>query len=392
MATQNFLPYTRQSISLDDISEASQALTQELITRGPRVEHFEKAMAQYCGAKYGVAFNSGTAALMGACRAAELTAFDRFITTPNSFVATTGAGIACQAAPIFIDIDPTTGNMDLQQLEYNLNTQSSRGRTFILPVHFAGIPVDMEALDRMNKNPDCIIIEDAAHALGSSYANGEKVGSSVWSDMTIFSFHPAKIMTTGEGGMVMTNNDELYHKLKRARNNGIERDPDYMFGEIAPWTYEVHEITGNYNFTEFQAALGLSQMARLESFILKRRELIKVYRELLKDISHVKMLSEEYDNRTAFHLCVVQIDFSAYNKPRAQVMNSLKERGIGTQVHYIPIYRFPFLSNKIGDISEYFPKMESYYSKALSLPLYYDLKVEDVERVVKSLKEVLLNE
>lgn len=389
MTKETFLPYAKPCLDSSDVQEVVKSLETSTITRGPIVEAFESAMAHYCNVKYAVAFNSGTSALMGAYFAANLGPQDKIITTPNTFVATAGAAMLRGATPIFLDIDRSCGNLDVAQLEYNLSQPSSRGRVCIAPVHFAGIPVDIRKIDRLVQNPDVVVIEDAAHALGSSYNSGEKVGSCAWSQMTMFSFHPAKTITTGEGGMVTTNDENFYQRLRLFRNNGIERDPKYLEGEPAPWYYEVLDITGNYNFTEFQAALGLSQMARLEAFVEKRRELMRLYRNLLRDIPYIHLFSEEYDVHTAYHLCVVQIDFAAYKTTRAAVMDKLFEKNIGTQVHYIPLYRHPYFRKVCGEISEYFPQTESYYSQALSLPLYYDLRPEDVERVVSTLKKVL---
>ena len=389
MTTETFLPYARQSIDNADIQAVSEVLTAATITRGPKVEAFEQAIANYCGAKYAVAFNSGSSALFAACYAADLRANDRVITTPNTFVATIGAAMHFQAPPVFVDIDRSTGNLALDLVDFNLNHPSTRGRTIVMPVHFSGIPIDMQQLDSLICNPDTIVIEDAAHALGSRFKDGQMVGSCAWSQMTVFSFHPAKTITTGEGGLVTTNDKGLCHKLRLYRNNGIERDPGYLEGEPAPWYYEVKGITGNFNFTEMQAALGLSQLNRLDAFIVKRRQLVEEYRKLLKDVLHVRLFTSEFDQASAFHLFVVQIDFKAFNTDRVSIMEKLKERGIGTQVHYIPVYRHPFLSKAIRDITDYFPNMEAYYSEALTLPLYFDLTLEDVGRVVKTLREVL---
>ncbi|MBS4167303.1 Uncharacterized protein NEOC65_002411 [Neochlamydia sp. AcF65] len=392
MTKENFLPYTKPSINQIDIHEVTKALNSDHLTRGPLVEAFESAVAHYCQVKYAVAFNSGTSALMGAYFAANLRQQDSLLTTPNSFVATAGAAVQRGTTPVFLDIDCSSGNLDLQQLEYNLARPSSRGRICVAPVHFAGIPVDMQKIDQSIQNPETVVIEDAAHALGSTYFTGEKVGSCRWSDMTIFSFHAAKTITTGEGGMVTTNSEDFYRRLKLFRNNGIEREAPYLQGEAAPWYYEVQHLSGNYNFTELQAALGLSQMARLDSFVEKRRQLMKAYRALLKEIPYLHLFAENFDAYSAYHLCVVQINFNAYKTTRTQVMNRLRERMIGTQVHYIPIYKHPYFINLCGDISDYFPKMEAYYSQALSLPFYYDLQVEEVERVVNTLKKVLQGE
>ncbi len=389
MTEEIFLPYAKPSLDSRDIRGVTKALESDIITRGPIVEAFERTIAQYCHAKYAVAFNSGSSALAAAYFAANLKPQDKLITTPNTYVATIAGAVLRGSTPIFLDIDRNSGNLDLSQLEYTLSQPLSRGRMVVAPVHFAGIAVDMQAIDKMIQNPDVVLIEDAAHALGSNYPTGDRVGSCAWSHMTVFSFHPAKTITTGEGGMVTTNEETLYHRLRLFRNNGIEKEQQYLQGEPAPWYYEVHDLSGNYNFTEFQAALGLSQMERLDERISKRRDLIKLYRDLLKDIPHIRMFSETYDLHTAYHLCVVQIDFEAYKTNRSEVMQKLREKNIGTQVHYIPLYQHPYFKKMCGEISEYFPETEAYYAQALSLPLYYDLCPEDVERVVKTLKKLL---
>lgn len=389
MNTQKFLPYAQQFIFPEDIEEVRCALSKPMITRGPLVEAFEHALASYCGAKYGVAFTNCTAGLMAAYHAAKIGPADSFFTTPNTFVASMGAGIQHGATPIFLDIDRNTGNLDLDQLALNIDQPKSRGKKIVVPVHFSGIPVDVEAIEKMLKSPESLIIEDAAHALGSHYKNGTKVGCCAKSDMTVFSFHPAKNITTGEGGMVMTNDEELYHQLQLFRNNGIERDPKFLQGQAAPWYYEVVDLTGNYNFTEMQAALGLSQLKHLDLFIAKRHKLMQQYRQKLASIENIRLFEPNESYRIAYHICVVQINFAAYKKTRTDVMTALKERGIGTQVHYIPVYRHPFFEKSAGDISEFFPAMETYYAQALTLPLFYAMEEEDVDRVVTSLREVL---
>lgn len=388
-----FLPYAKQSISAEDISEVSKALASNVITRGPHVEAFEKELARCCDANYAVVFHSGTAALSAAYRAGGLSSSDRVITTPNSFIATVGPALSEKATPVFIDIDPKTGNLDLEQLKFNLEETSTRGKTFIVPVHFAGVAVDMKKLDLLVNDPTTVIIEDAAHALGSFYPSGEKVGSCRYSQMTIFSFHPAKTITSGEGGAVTTNDPVLYHLLKRYRNNGIERD-EVLWNQADSdggyeGYYEVEEISNNFNVTEMQAALGLSQLQRLNLFVEKRRELMKAYRQELQGVPHLQMFTDEYDEHSAFHLCVVQLNFKQLNTNRKDFIKLLKSKGIGTQVHYIPLYRHPVFVRLSGDIREYFPKMEKYYAEVLTLPLYYDMTMEDVKRVARALSEAL---
>lgn len=385
-----FLPYAKQSIDRSDIEAVAEILTRDIITRGEGVEAFESKMASYCGVRHAVAFNSGTTALIAACHAARLTSTDRVLTTPNTFVATVGAALHYQAVPVLIDIDRTTGSMDLSLLCSNMDYRLSRGRLVCMPVHFAGIAMDMRRIYHEVRAEDTLIIEDAAHALGSYYPDGQKVGSCAWSDMTMFSFHPAKQITTGEGGMVTTNDPDLAYRLRLFRNNGIVRDQRDLKNGGKPWYYEVQEITGNYNFTDFQAALGLSQLNRLDKMIDHRRSLVALYRKKLGRHPHIRLLTDSFDGQTSFHLFVVQIDFATCRRTREEVMEALKTQGIGSQVHYIPIYRHPFFKKYTAvDLSEYFPHMEKYYEQALSLPLYANLTEENVERVCESLITLL---
>lgn len=384
-----FLPYAKQSINEDDLTAVAAALKNDLITRGPEVNQFEEAIAAYCDVPYAVAFNNGTAALMASYFAACLTPFDRVISSANTFIATVGVPLQMGVHPHWVDIDRSTGNLNLDELSTALNFQSTRGRPIVVPVHFSGIAIDMAKLERRISHPEAVIIEDAAHALGSSYPTGEKVGSCAYSQMTIFSFHPAKTLTTGEGGMVTTRDPDLYHRLQLFRNNGIEQSPPYLSRPQAPGYYEVQAVTGNYNFTSFQAALGLSQLKRLEQFVSKRRELVNQYRKQLKKVPHLTFFSDQQAKQTAFHLFVVQIDYQAYKTTREKVMQKLKDKGIGTQVHYIPLYYHP--ASKCDEWSEKLscPETEKYYQQALSLPLYFNLTEEDVERVCKELVAVL---
>lgn len=384
-----FLPYAKQSIQEEDIRAVSEALNEEWITRGPLVQLFEQALANYCDVPYAVAFNSGTAALMAAYFAARLTPFDRVISTPNTFIATIGAAVQMGIRPSFVDIDRSTGNLDIAQLNDCLDFRSTRGRPFIVPMHFSGITLDMAKMDSQICNPDAVVIEDAAHALGSFYPSGQKVGSCAFSQMTIFSFHPAKTLTTGEGGMVTTRDPELYHRLQLFRNNGIERSAPYLTRPEAPGYYEVHAITGNFNFTSFQASLGLSQFKRLNEFISKRRHLVKHYRQRLGQVPYLSLLTEEQDSYTAFHLFVVQIDFDAYGVTREEVMHSLNKKGIGSQIHYIPLYLHPILHCDPSSETLNYPNMDIYYRQALSLPLYFGLNESDVDRVCDDLISIL---
>jgi UDP-4-amino-4,6-dideoxy-L-N-acetyl-beta-L-altrosamine transaminase len=384
-----FLPYGHQSINEEDIAAVAAALREDRITRGPLVEQFEKAIASYVGAQHAVAFSSGSAALSAAYWAEEIGPQDRVLTSPNTFIATTGFATEKGASVVFVDIDRRSGNFNLEEVEINLNYRSLRGRLFVVPIHFAGIAIDMGKLNRVARASNIVIIEDAAHALGSDYPDGTKVGCCTYSDMTIFSFHPVKNITTGEGGMVTTNDQNLYERLKHYRNSGIVHDRPLLKGSPAPWHYEVQSITGNFHLNEFQAALGLSQLKRLNQFVLKRRELVAHYRKNLADQPFITLFDPCYDLLTAYHLMVVQLDFNALQTTRTELMRALNKEGVGSQLHYIPLYRHPCYLRLIGEIEAYFPEMEAYFSSALSLPLYADLTFHDVDRVCDLLLKIL---
>ncbi|MBT7461831.1 MAG: UDP-4-amino-4,6-dideoxy-N-acetyl-beta-L-altrosamine transaminase, partial [Waddliaceae bacterium] len=290
-------------------------------------------------------------------------------------------------SPTFVDIDETTGNIDLDALAEKLMIPSSRGKNIVVPVHFAGLPVDMERLGNMPLSPDDIIIEDGSHALGSSYEkNGPLVGSCVYSDMTVFSFHPAKTITTGEGGMVTTNNEAMAQRLRLFRNNGIVRDcPD----SPGPWYHEVVDATGNYNMTDISAALGVSQLKKIDLFIKKRRKITSWYHEDLEGVKNLSFLEIPQENTVSPHLFVVKIDFEACKTTRKAVMERLHDEGIGSQVLYIPLYQQPYFKNILGDISTDFPNMERYYSQTLALPLHCNIERSDVSRISSTIKKIL---
>lgn len=375
-----FFPYARQSIDQSDIEAVKESLSQSLITRGEKTLAFEEALAKKVSAKWAVTFTSATTGLYAAFQAADVSSFDRFITTPNSFIATVAAGMRLGAKPLFVDIDRNNGSLDVEALKEHVSMPMSRGRIILAPVHFAGIAHDMAAIDKSLKGPDYVIIEDAAHAIGSNYPDGTPVGSCTHSHMTVFSFHAIKTITAAEGGCVTTNDEGYYKRLLQIRNSGIVRSAS------DPWYYEVKEITGNYHMTEMQAALGLSQLNRLDSFAQKRRQIVTWYRNRLKN---VRFFDESYDARSCYHLMCVQIDFEALGKSRTEFMKELHEAGVGSQYHYIPLYRHPAVAKVSGDIAHNYPEMEGYYKQALSLPLYYDLTEEDVDYICNTINKAL---
>jgi len=376
-----FLPFAKQSIDEQDINAVIQALKQDYITRGATVQAFERAIADLVGADFAVAFSSGSSALYAAYKAAKVTSFDKIISTPNTFIATVAGGAARGATVHLVDINEY-GNMDIDLLDEKVLAPMSRGKTFIVPVHFAGVAIDMQKLSSMIRAQDVVIIEDAAHALGSQYPDGTFVGSCAYSDMTIFSFHASKNIACGEGGMVTTNDPDLFSRLKQLRNSGIENS--------SSWYYEVTDISCNGHMTEMQAALGLSQLQNLSEFQKKKNTLISVYRELLENVPGIEPNNCDVDMRTHYHLFEVHIDYELFNTSRSAVMDTLLEEGIGSQYHYVPLYNHPVLNFVCKQKKELFPIMEVHFQKALSLPLSVRMEEGDVERVVTALRKAIL--
>jgi len=372
------IPYGRQSISDDDIQAVVNVLKSDWLTQGPAVGQFENTVARYCGAAYAVAVNSATSALHSACLAAGLGPGDILWTSPITFVASANCGIYCGATVDFVDIDPLTYNMSSERLQEKLEQAKRTGKLpkVVIPVHFAGQPCDMAAMADLAKSYGFRIIEDASHAIGARY-KGEPVGSCRYSDMTVFSFHPVKIITTGEGGMILTNNSELHDKLARLRSHGITRDPALMT-EVphGPWYYQQIELGFNYRMTDIQAALGMSQMARLDEFIARRHELAQRYDGLLSDLSLI-LPGQSPKSYSAYHLYVITVDACV----RRAVFDRLKEEGICVNVHYIPVHTQPYFKSR-GFSEGMFPESERYYSGAISLPMYPDMSNEQQHRVI----------
>ncbi len=385
-----FIPYAKQHISQADIRAVTKALSSNMVTRGPEVTHFEEEVAKFCGAKFAVALNSGTEAIAAAMFAAEASPHDHVVTSANTFIASATAAMrwGCRVHPV--DLDLSTGNLSLENLERHLERPLSRGKIILEPVHYGGIPCDMRALDQMIRREDVVVIEDACAALGATYPSGEKVGSCAYSHMTVFSFHPAKSITTGEGGMVLTNSLELAERLRRYRNNGIVREEDKLqHAKPGPWYFESQELGINGNFTDFQAALGRSQLKRLRKGLEKKCKLVKKYREELSDCSLISFAPEETDSLSAHNLLAVRIDFDSCAIDKPALIRQLHEKGIGTQVHYIPIHHHPIFEKHFGNFRESLPQAETFYERTLSLPLFLDLTETQVKTVVKALKESL---
>ncbi len=373
---ESFLPYAHQSISEADISAVAQALQGERITRGENVAALEQEVAQYVGSRYAIAFSSGSAALACAFQAARVGPSDRIVSSPNTFITSVARGVELGAKLHLVDID-AYGNMDISLLPDIVNVPYSRGKTIIVPVHYAGVALDMKALDELIRIPEVMIIEDAAHALGSFYPDGQKVGSCAYSDMTIFSFHPAKNITTAEGGMVTTNDRELAERLKVARDSGIQR--------TSPWYYEVEQISCNYHMSELHAALGRSQLKRIDQFRAAKDRLITAYRNRFERVPGLHLPPDGADARTHYHLFQVHIEFEPLQLTRDLVMESLAAAGIGTQYHYVPLYRNPCLHLP----SQGYPTMESHFARSLSIPFFSSMTEKDVDRVSSALRRIL---
>jgi UDP-4-amino-4,6-dideoxy-N-acetyl-beta-L-altrosamine transaminase len=385
-----FIPYGRQSINQQDIDAVVEVLQSDWITQGPTIERFEKAVAEYCGVRYAVAVSSATAALHVACLALNLKEGDRLWTSPNTFVASANCGLYCGATVDFVDIDLQTYHLNPISLEDKLSTAQHQESlpNVVVPVHFAGQSCDMEKLSQLSERYGFSIIEDASHAIGSRYQN-KPVGCCLFSDMAVFSFHPVKIITTGEGGMVLTNRADLYEKLVRLRSHGITRNPEKMHGESdGSWYYQQLELGFNYRITDIQAALGLSQIQRLDEFVARRQSLAQRYNEFLQDLPLV-LPWQHPETLSSWHLYVIRLQLGKINKTHRQVFEELRRGGIGVNLHYIPVHTHPYyqsLGFRWGD----YPHAETYYREAISIPIYYDLTLKEQDQVISALRKTLL--
>ena len=381
------IPYGRQSISPADLAAVAAVLESDWLTQGPTVALFEKALANYCGATAAVAVSSGTAALHLACRAVDLGPGDRLWTSPITFVASANCGLFCGAEVDFVDIDPQTCNLCPDALAAKLEQAEAGGRLpkVLVAVHYAGQSCDMVRIRALADHYGFRVIEDACHALGGSY-RGLPVGSCRHADLAVFSFHPVKLITTGEGGMVLANDPELARRLRGLRSHGMTKDP-VLLSEPDPggWYYEALELGYNYRLTDIQAALGLSQLDRLDRFVARRRELAARYDRLLEGLA-LTTPWQHPDSDSARHLYPVRLHGGA--PVRRRVYDAMHAAGIGVQVHYVPVHTQPLYRAR-GFAPGQFPAAESYYAGALSLPLYPDLDETAQDRVVELLTEVL---
>ncbi|MFH1386144.1 MAG: UDP-4-amino-4,6-dideoxy-N-acetyl-beta-L-altrosamine transaminase [bacterium] len=371
------IPYATQWIDDDDIEAVVAALKSANLTQGPLVNEFESKVAEYCGAKYGVAVNSGTSALHIACLAAGITAGDEVITSPITFVASANCVMYCGARPVFADVQGDAINIDPQEIQKKITARTKA----IIPIHFAGNPCDLEEIWAIARANNLIVIEDAAHALGAEY-KASKIGSCKYSDMTILSFHAVKHITTGEGGMVLTNNEELYEKLKLFRSHGITRDDKYLTKNDGVWYYEMNELGLNYRLSDLQCALGISQLAKLDEFVDRRREIALIYNEAFSHNAGITVINESAQARSAYHLYVLIV------KDRQRIFNELRAADIIVNVHYIPVYLQPYYQ-KLGYTSGLCPRAEDFYGKALSIPMFPKMSDKDIARVIEVINKVV---
>lgn len=382
------LPYGRQWIDEDDIAAVVEILRGKMLTQGPVVAEFERALADYCGAKYAVAVNSGTSALHIASLAAGIKEGDIGITSPITFVASANCIAYCGGIPKFADINPNTVNIDVDVLE---KVCAEYNPKIIVPVDFTGQPADLPQIKRIAEKYGAMVIEDAAHSLGASYTEDGieyKTASCAHTDMAVFSFHPVKHITTGEGGAILTNDDELHYKLLELRSHGIAKSPAKLRRNEGGWWYEQQTLGFNYRITDIQCALGLSQMRKLDSFVERRRELVKIYEEVFSSLeTDVRLLTETKDKKSSYHLLVAMIRGGAERRKR--VFDSLYSQNIITQVHYIPVHFHPWYQETFGYCKGDFPNAEIYYESCISLPMFPAMEDADAIRAAETFHQIL---
>lgn len=377
-----FLPYGQQWIDDEDIKEVVKVLKSDYLTTGPKVAEFESKIAQYVGSKYAVAVSNGTAALHAACFAAGINEGDEVITTSLTFVASANCILYQGAKPIFADIDPNTYNIDPNDIERKITEKTKA----IIPVDFTGQPVDVDRIKDIAKKYGLIVIEDAAHALGAEY-KGNKIGS--LADMTAFSFHPVKHITTGEGGMITTNDEELYNRLVLFRSHGITRDANRLANKNeGSWYYEQLALGYNYRITDIQCALGISQISKLDKFLGRRREIAEKYNSYLKNIDGIILPYQASYSKSSWHLYVIQIELEKFKVGRREIFEALRAENIGVNVHYIPVYYHPYYQ-RLGYKKGLCPTAERLYERIITLPLYPKMNDKDIQDVVNALEKVL---
>ena len=377
------IPYSRQYIDEDDIKEVIKVLKSDYITQGPKILEFEKALSTYTGSKYCVVYNSGTSALHASYYALGLSKSDEFITSPMTFCATVNAGLYIGLKPVFVDIEEDTGNIDTGKIEENITEKTK----LIVPIHYAGHPVDLEKIRYIADKYNLKVIEDACHALGARYKNA-KIGNCKYSDITVFSFHPVKHITTGEGGAALTNNDEYYDILLKFRDHGINRK-NFINKPDGDWYYEMQSLGYNYRMTDIQAALGLTQLKKIDMFIEKRRKHAAFYNNIFADNLFFDLPVEKSYATHSYHLYPVRLN-DQYANIKSTIFRKLRNNGIGVQVHYIPVYLHPYYRN-IGFKQGLSMVAENFYNKTLSLPIYPSMDDETQKYLIDKLFNIFKN-
>ena len=383
------IPYGRQDISQQDIDAVTNVLKSDFLTQGPQTPLFEQAVMDACDACYAVAVNSATSALHIACLALELGEGDYLWTTPNTFVASANCGLYCGAQVDFVDIDSRTYNMSTESLENKLIAAKKTGTLpkIVIPVHFSGQPCDMETIGKLSIEYGFKVIEDASHAIGGKY-QGDPIGNCKYSDITVFSFHPVKIITTAEGGMAVTNSSKLAQKLELLRSHGITRDSSLMTKAMdGPWYYQQVDLGFNYRMTDLQSALGVSQMQRLSSFVARRHELAQRYNRMLDNLP-ITLPWQHPDSYSGLHLYVIRLQLDKINKTHLEVFEGIREAGILVNLHYIPVHMQPYYQ-ELGFEMGQFPQAEQYYKEAISIPMFHTMTEVQQDKVVATLEELL---
>jgi perosamine synthetase len=377
---RQMLPYGQQWIDEDDIAAVINALKSDFITQGPQIDEFERAVADYVGAKYAVAFCNGTAALHGACFAANIGSGDEVITSPMTFLASSNCVLYQGGTPVFADIKADTYNIDPQSIEIKINSQTKA----IIAVDFTGQPVEMDEINRIAKANNLIVIQDAAHSLGAEY-KGRKVGA--LADMTMFSFHPVKHITTGEGGMIVTNDEEYYKKLQLFRSHGMTKNPEEMRNIEGPWYYEMHVLGYNYRITDLQSALGTSQLKKLDRLVARRQDIAHLYSENFSLLEGVKIPYQQEDTKSSWHLYMLRFDINKFTVSRKEIFEALRAENIGVHVHYIPVYLQPYYQS-LGYPRGLCPEAEQFYEEAITIPIFPKMTDSDVNDVIKAVQKV----
>ncbi|MHC1681693.1 MAG: UDP-4-amino-4,6-dideoxy-N-acetyl-beta-L-altrosamine transaminase [Clostridiaceae bacterium] len=378
---ESYLPYGRQSIDDKDVQKVVEVLKGDFLTTGPYVSEFEKKVADYVGAKYAVAVCNGTAALHMACYAAGIQEGDEVIVSSMTFAASSNCVLYCKGTPVFADIDPNTYNIDLEDLQRKITSKTKA----IVAVDFTGQPVDIDAIREIANKNDLIFIEDGAHSLGSEY-KGVRVGSQA--DMTMFSFHPVKPVTTGEGGIITTNNEVFYKKMLLFRTHGITKNPSEMRDNHGPWYHEQIELGYNYRITDLQSVLGTSQMDKLDGFIKRRREIVSMYNEAFKELPEVVTPYQADFAKSGYHIYVLKLNLEAINATKKDIFTALLKENIGVNLHYLPVYLHPYYQD-LGYKKGLCKVAEDTYERILTIPLFPAMSDQDIQDVINAVRKVI---